>query len=191
MQLPQIRLQSRFVQIGLNIQQPKQEIEQPQAIQSIEQPQANMTMETTPGQLTIDQTKAREDLDLKNLSKRVEEFAQNGYQDWLSGLARRAEQGRELAAIENGGNPIAAQARQNSERPEKQFNIGWIPSYGSVKLNYEPGKVNIQVEQQRPVISAETRKPIHTYTPGKVTPEITQNNSLDIDFINLFPEKSE
>ncbi|MDF9758883.1 hypothetical protein OKW24_000656 [Peribacillus simplex] len=41
MQIPQIRLQSTSMKIGLNIEQPVQQIEQKAADQSIEQPQAS------------------------------------------------------------------------------------------------------------------------------------------------------
>jgi hypothetical protein len=184
MKIPQLRLESTFIRLGLNIEKPVQEIQQPQAIQSIEQPQAKLEIETTPGKLTIDQTKAREDVDLKSLSVRVAEFAQNGYQDWLSGLGRRAAEGSELMKIENGGNPIPGQAKANSEGPEKQFNIGWLPSHFSVKLQYEPAQVNINATPQKPIISAETQKPIHHYTPGKVTPQVLEKNSLTIDFVS-------
>lgn len=191
MQIPQIRLQSTFMRTGLQIQQPIQQIEQPQAQQSIQQPQAVLEIETTPGRLTIDQTKAREDMDLKSIRKRIEEFAQNGYQDWLKGLERRAVQGNELMKIENGGNPLASQAKENGEKPMLPFNIGWIPSYFSVKIQYEPAKVNINVKPQKPIIDAEIRKPIHEYTPGKTNVEVIEKNSLDVDFENLFPEKNE
>lgn len=183
--IPQIRLESNFVRMGLNIEKPQQEIEQPSAIQSIQQPMAILEIETIPGRLTIDQTKAREDVDLKSIGRRVEEFAQNGYQDWLNGLGRRATQGRELMEIEIGGNPIANQGKVNNERPEKQFNIGWIPSHFSVVIQYEPAKVNIDAQPQKPKIDVEIRKPVHNYTPGKVSTEILEKNSLSIDFINI------
>ncbi|MBT2687165.1 hypothetical protein J7I93_03100 [Bacillus sp. ISL-47] len=185
MNVPQIRLESNFIRLGLNIERPMQEISQPPAVLSIQQPKAILEIETAPGKLTIDQTKAREDVDLKSIGRRIEEFAQNGYQDWLKGLERRAAQGTELMRIENGGNPIAYQAKENSEGLPKQFNIGWIPSHNSVKVNYEPAKVNVKAQPQKPKIDVEIRKPIHNYTPGKVTAEILEKNSLSFDFINL------
>ncbi|WP_409302834.1 DUF6470 family protein [Peribacillus sp. SCS-155] len=191
MQLPQIRLQSNFIKTGLDIQQATQQIEQPQAKQSIQQPQALIEIRTSPSKLTIDQTKAREDIDLKSIAKRIEEFAQNGYQDWLKGMERRALQGREMMEIENKGNPIAIQTKENSEKPMVPFNIGWIPSYNSVKLAYEPAKVDIRITPQKPIIEVEIRKPVHEYTPGHTKVEVLEKNTLDIDFINLFPEKSE
>ncbi|MGE1162803.1 DUF6470 family protein [Peribacillus simplex] len=189
MQIPQIRLQSTSMKIGLNIEQPVQQIEQKAADQSIEQPQAILEIRTAPGKLTIDQSQAREDMDLKSLSKRVEEFARQGYQDWLAGMARRAQQGTELRHIEKGGNALAEQARQNSKGPEKQFNLGWIPSHFSVKLDYQPAQVEIEATAQKPIIDARINRPNHTYTPGSADVEILQENALDIDFINLFPDE--
>lgn len=189
MQIPQIRLQSAPMKIGLNIEQPVQQIEQKEAVQSIQQPQAILEIQTTPGKLTIDQSQAREDMDLKSLSRRVDEFAQQGYQDWLAGMARRAQQGTELRHIEKGGNALAEQARQNSKGPEKQFNLGWIPSPFSVKLDYQPAEVKIESTAQKPNIDAQVNRPNHTYTPGSVDIEILQKNALDIDFINLYPDE--
>ncbi|MFP3508785.1 DUF6470 family protein [Peribacillus sp. SIMBA_075] len=189
MQIPQIRLQSTSMKIGLNIEQPVQQIEQKAADQSIEQPQAILEIRTAPGKLTIDQSQARGDMDLKSLSKRVEEFARQGYQDWLAGMARRAQQGTELRHIEKGGNALAEQARRNSKGPEKQFNLGWIPSHFSMKLDYQPAQVEIEATAQRPIIDARINRPNHTYTPGSADVEILQKNALDIDFINLFPDE--
>ncbi|MDF9758884.1 hypothetical protein OKW24_000657 [Peribacillus simplex] len=128
-------------------------------------------------------------MDLKSLSKRVEEFVRQGYQDWLAGMARRAQQGTELRHIEKGGNALAEQARQNSKGPEKQFNLGWIPSHFSVKLDYQPAQVEIEATAQKPIIDARINRPNHTYTPGSADVEILQKNALDIDFINLFPDE--
>lgn len=164
MQIPQIRLQSTSMKIGLNIEQPVQQIEQKAADQSIEQPQAILEIRTAPGKLTIDQSQAREDMDLKSLSKRVEEFARQGYQDSLAGMARRAQQGTELRHIEKGGNALAEQARQNSKGPEKQFNLGWIPSHFSVKLDYQPAQVEIEATAQKPSLMLESiDRTIHTH----------------------------
>lgn len=189
MQIPQIRLQTNPMKIGLNIDQPVQQIEQKAAVQSIQQPQAIMEIQTTQGKLTIDQSQAREDMDLKSLSRRVDEFAQQGYQDWLAGMARRAQQGTELRHIEKGGNALAEQARQNSKGPEKKFNLGWIPSHFSVKLDYQPAEVKIEATAQKPIIDAQVNRVNHTYTQGSVNVEILQKNALDIDFINLYPDE--
>lgn len=190
MQLPQIRLESNFIKTGLTIEKPVQTIEQPKALQSIEQPAAILEIETSPGKLLIDQTDARADVDLKSVSRRIKESAQNGYQDWLNGLARRARQGRALMSIHKGGNPIVAHAKENSQGDVKQFNIGWIPSHFSVKLQYQPAEVKIHVEPQKPKVDTEIQKPIHQYTPGNVEVGVLDENFLSIDFINIFPDNN-
>jgi hypothetical protein len=185
MQLPQIRLESTFAKIAIKTTPPVQEIKQPLAELDLQQPPVEMKIETTPAKLTIDQTKAWEDMDLKHIFRRIEEFAQQGYEDWLEGMARVSRQGDELMRIEDGGNPIAEQAKENSEDPIYDFNIGWIPSLFSVKTNFEPAKVHIDVKVHQPIIRAKINKPMIHYTPGKVTIDLAQRNSLKIDFVNL------
>lgn len=189
MHLPQIRMESTFARLGLQIEKPVQRLEQPKADISMQQPKAILQMEMTPGKLSIDQTKAWNDMDLKSVRKRVEEFAQLGYQDCLEGMARRAQQGDELMKIEHKGNVIQAQAKENSERPYKQLHLGWIPSLFSVDIHYEPGTLTLEAEAQNPIVDVQINKPIHDYTPGKVSPYIEEWNSLDIDFVYLFDEK--
>jgi hypothetical protein len=185
MRLPQIRLESTFAQIAIKTIAPVQEIEQLPAELDLQQPPAEITIETTPSKLTIDQTKAWEDMDLKHISRRIEEFAQQGYEDWLEGIARVSRQGDELMRIEEDGNPIADQAKENGEDPIYDFNIGWIPSLFSVRTNFEPAKVHIDVKVNKPINNTKINKPIINYTPGKVTIELAQRNSLKIDFVNL------
>ncbi|CAH0344852.1 DUF6470 family protein [Bacillus sp. CECT 9360] len=185
MQFPQIRLQSQPALIEIQTKPSNQSIEQPGPLIDIQQPPAELTIERVPSKLTIDQTKAREDVDLKSIAKRKEEFAEQGYQDFLAGIARRRQDGDELMRIEYKGNPIAAQAKRNSEKPPSEFNIGWIPGGNSVKLSYEPGRVNIQVKVNKPIINSEVRKPVHSYTPGEVAVRLKQYQSLKIDFENL------
>ncbi|KEZ52144.1 DUF6470 family protein [Metabacillus indicus] len=183
MNIPQIRLESRFAKIGIETVNAKLSIEQKPADLSIQQPKVELTIRTTPGKLTIDQSKAREDVDLKHISKRIEEAAEMGRQDLLSGIARRIRQGDEQMRIENGGRPLTAQAKANSERPEKQFNIGFIPSHFSVKLDYQPAEVEIDVKTNEPVIESTPNKPIIEYETGDVNIHLSERNQLKIDFV--------
>lgn len=89
MNFPQIRLQSQNALIEMTTTLSKQSIEQPSAVLDLQQPKAELTINRTPSMLSIDQSEARADVDLKSIRKRVEEFARNGYQDWLNGLARK------------------------------------------------------------------------------------------------------
>ncbi|MRH41972.1 hypothetical protein GH741_04695 [Aquibacillus halophilus] len=185
MQFPQIRIQSQNAQIQINQTAGQQTIQQPKAIQSIQQPNAELTINHTPSKLSIDQTQAWADMDLKSVFRRIAEAAQDGKQAVYQGTARRIRQGTELMKIENGGNPIARQAQANSEGAPKQFNIGWIPSAGSVKIDYQPSQVDIRITPRKPVINTQAQKPITNYQPGSVDISLHQRNQLNIDFVNL------
>lgn len=185
MKLPQIRLESKSALIGIETQNAKVNMQQPKADLDLQQPKAELTIVRTPSKLTIDQTAAREAVDLKSVAKRVEEFALNGKKDLLSGIGRRAQEGMELMKIESKGNPLVEQAKRNSERPEKQFNIGFIPPPFSVKINYEPTKLDIDWKIQKVINNTKTNKPIIEYEPGKVNISMQQKNSLRIDFVNV------
>ncbi|MBD8004670.1 DUF6470 family protein [Bacillus norwichensis] len=183
--MPQIQMESVKGQIGIRTIPASQSIEQPKVIVEIQQPPAEMQIEKTSSKLTIDQTKAWEDMNLKSLPRVMEEFAQEGRSKAMEGTARRAEEGDELMRIENGGNPMPGIAKRNSERPEASFNIGFIPSPFSVKLNYEPAILNIQWMRREPIIQVQPQKPIIDYQSGKVDIFMEREPSLKIDFINL------
>ncbi|NMH68883.1 hypothetical protein HF072_08795 [Bacillus sp. RO3] len=185
MNVPRIRLQSTSAAITIRTTPGRMDIEQPPAQLDIQQPQAKMEIERKPSKLTIDQTEARADMDLKSARRRIEEYSRQGYEDWLSGLARVAQDGDELMMIENGGDAIAAQAKRNSEAPMYDFNIGWIPSAGSVNINYEPGSVKVNVEPQKVINHTRKQKPNIHYTPAQVEVSLKRYADLQIDFDHL------
>jgi Family of unknown function (DUF6470) len=185
MDFPQLRMQSIKGVLGLSITKAIQQIQQPQADMTIKQRSAELDIETTPGKLTIDQTQAWEDMNLMHIFKRIDEFARNGYQDWLSYLAKASSQGDQLMRIENKGNPLISQAKHNSENPILDYNVGFIPSAFSVKMNYRPAKVNINWKIHQPDINVRINRPRHYYKPGEVKGEMKQMPSLHIEVIGL------
>ncbi|PAV31017.1 hypothetical protein CIL05_04725 [Virgibacillus profundi] len=186
MRLPQIRMESQMAKIQIQQTPGKQEIQQPNAKTSIQLPKAQVSMSTTPSKLQIDQTKAWEDMNLMHITKRNDKFAQEGVQAIKEGMARRAQQGSQLMKIENNGNPIASQAIANGYDGKKNLGIKFIPSHFSVKINYQPSEVHINVQTNKPVIEATIRKPEHIYKKGSVDISMQQYQELEIDFINLF-----
>jgi Family of unknown function (DUF6470) len=185
MDLPYLRMESKFGQLGLNITKSEQSIEQPLAEITIEQPNAKLLIERIKGKLSIDQSKAWEDMDLKSINKRIEEFAANGFQDNMEGIARAAQQGDQLMRIEDKGNVIAMQAKNNSRSREFEFNIGWIPSLFSVRISYDPSKLNIEWNIDKPIVTAKINKPQIDYIPGKVSGEMLQYPELNIEVVGL------
>jgi hypothetical protein len=185
MQLAQIRLQSSPSTISLKTTQPIQSIEQSKAVVQLEQPPAEMNIEHRHSFLSIDQLEARSDMDLKSIGRRISDAADQGYQDWLSGLARVAQEGDNLAHIERGGHPIGEHAKQNSQSQIYDYNIAFVPSSGSVKLDYDPGELSIDWNIHKPENNSYVQPANISYTPGNVQVNLDKYASLNIDFANL------
>jgi hypothetical protein len=185
MQFAQIRLQSNPSTISLKTTQPVQSIEQSKVVLDIKQPPAEMNIERRPSFLSIDQSEARADMDLKSIGRRVSDAKDQGYQDWLSGLSRVAQEGDDLAHIERGGHPIAEHAKQNSQSQIYDYNIAFVPSAGSVKIDYDPGDLSIDWTVHKPENNSYVQPANISYTPGSVQVNLEKYASLKIDFENL------
>ncbi|WP_017470757.1 DUF6470 family protein [Amphibacillus jilinensis] len=182
MRLPQVRLQSQQALISIETEHAQVQIQQPKATQEIQQPEAEVTINTTPSRLTIDQSQAWYDMGLKSVKQAHQDEAKRGYQKVLQGIARRVNDGNEQMKIENGGTPLISQAVRHAYKPDKQFNIGWIPSTFAVKTDYQPAEVDIRVNVNAPLIRNTPNNPIMSYSPGYARTGIRQENDLQVDF---------
>ncbi|UOQ94398.1 DUF6470 family protein [Halobacillus shinanisalinarum] len=181
MSISKVQIHTTEARIGINVQTGKQTIRQHKVEQSIQQPKADMTIRQRPGKLTIDQTKAWHNLDLKNVLVRTEELVGEARQIWLEGIARVSREGDELMRIEDGGNPIAAHAKQNAGF-EFTMQPGGRPVYDLVDFNYVPGEAEISVDPQDPIIKAQPREPEISYQSGNVDIYMKQYGDIQIDW---------
>lgn len=180
MPISQLQMQSTMARLGHQVTPARQEIVQTPANLSIEQPKADLQINTSPPTLTIDQTQAWEEMNLKSIFRLNEQFSQEGYQAWLEALAANAQEGDQLMRIENGGGAIAQLAKQNSDTPYYESRLTFIPSTGSVKIQIEPGAIQIDAMPRKPVIQVQTHKPDIQYTPGNVKFYMEQYQSLNM-----------
>lgn len=186
MQFPQIRMQSQMAQVEIHTKDAKQHIQQPKAEITIQQPPAEISIRTKPGKLTIDQTQAFADMNLIPILQWNDQNAEKGNRAIIEGIGRRAREGRELMEIENGNSALTEQAKRRSTREMKALGITFIPSHFSVKTNYEPAEVEIDVQQNRPIFEAETyQRAILDYEPWSVETMLKQRAELDISFVNI------
>lgn len=182
MNIPQLQIQTTPGRLALNIEKPVQQIEQPRATLDIQQPAATLEISTTKPQLSLDTTVVREDIDMKSVFKRSEEYAQLGRQGASEGTARRAEEGQQLLRIENGGNVLADLAKQNGTPPPAPLGFRFVANRSKIQMSFSQGSITINATPQKPIINAQTNKPIHTYSPGKVTVQMEPYPSIQIDW---------
>lgn len=183
MNFPQLQIRTTDAKLGLNIEKPNQVIRQPKATQHIEQPAATVEMHTTRGVMKIDSSQARRDVGMISPLESSSRYASAGRQKVMQGIARRASEGRQMMDIAHNLNAVASIAKKNTFPTPSKLGIDFIPSVGSVKLDYTPAKLDINVQTQNVKISTQANKPIHDYTPGSVSGYMLQNPSIEIDFI--------
>jgi hypothetical protein len=183
MQLPQIQLHQTFAQIGLRITPPVQEIEQTPAELLIKQIPATMNIERKPCHLEIDQEQLWNELNFKSNSVFSEDMAEFAKQEGLEAISEISQEGDQLAAIDKKTDAITAIVTSKANPGPAEFNIAFIPSYGSVKINYTPTELSIDWKKGGAEIQVTPHKPNHTYTPGKTEIYLRQMQSLQIDFV--------
>ncbi|SOB91038.1 hypothetical protein SAMN05880501_101254 [Ureibacillus xyleni] len=186
MDFPKLQIRKTDIKLDMQIHDPIQRISQPKATQTIEQPAAIIEISSKEAQLKIDSSQARRDLGLLGPLESLEKYSKDGKQAQLKMIAKTAQEGRQMmmsAGKGQGRSIIANIAKQNHGPHRTPINIKFIPSIGSVKIDYVPGNLDINVTPQKPRIDAQVNKPIHDYKQGKVTHDVVQRPSIDIDFI--------
>lgn len=178
---PQLQISTTRGVLGLRTTPGIQEIEQPRAILSQQQPAAIIEMSTTNPQFSHDTTEIRAEMGRMSVLRSTEEFAKLGKQGAMEGIGRRAEQGRQLMDIASGSNVIKHQAIENGYSPMKALGIKFIPDRFKLQMSIQPGTLDINIEPQKPINEVTIQKPVYRYTPGKVTGEMEQWPSIQID----------
>ncbi|MCD5325910.1 MULTISPECIES: DUF6470 family protein [Pontibacillus] len=186
MKTPQIQIQTTLAKIGLTIQNAKHTYKQRPAEQQIQQPKADLSIKQESPKLSINQTKAWQNIGLKSVFVRAEEYASHAKQKGLEHIATMAQEGDELMRIENGGNPIASQAKRTVEGLwDFTINPGGRPAYELVDLSFNTGRATIDVKRNEPILRATRNEPQFQYERGQVTARIEQYSDVNIDFKNL------
>src|SRR5690625_3396033 len=186
MKVPQIRMESQLARIGMQQQFASLKIEQPKADINVEQQAAKLEISAPLGQLIIDQSQAWEETHLMSTPRLIEKQGQEAIQIAAEGTARRAEQGTQLMKIEQDIDLIVQHAQENGFRQQKTLSLKYMPSPFSVKIDYIPADVDLEVTTESPTINTKPNKPIISYEQGILDIYMEQYESLDIDYVNLF-----
>ncbi|QEK13561.1 hypothetical protein FQB35_02390 [Crassaminicella thermophila] len=159
------------------------EIKQPKAdvTLNIEHPKLEIHSEQV--KVQIDQYPCRAEEGLKNYIDLTKDNAAFAKQKAMEGIARIVSQGNQLAAIQNGGNPIADQAEENAYNLfDKEFNFDLIPK-SRPKIDFIGGKVDIKFIEGKVKPQVKVNKPIINYTVGKFEIYLRQKNSINIEYV--------
>lgn len=185
MQLPRLELHNTFAQLGVQKKNASIEIRQPKAELNYNQPQPSMEIHKSASKLEIDQTEAFADANLKHPFRNIKEWAERAKQKILQSLAEKANEGDRLMKIEERSESVIPEiARQESETPPKQFNIGFMPSStDKVKISYQPSEIKIKMNTEPMKFDVTTNGPVIKYHPGDFNIYLKQKASLNIQAV--------
>lgn len=188
-----ITINQTYARIGIERTPFRLEMESQQAKLEFRQKHAKINIDTELPRIEIDQYECFASAGLKGTSDLAREAAQRGYQQAIEYIGKVAADGDMLAAIENGGNPIADIAARDAY-PQHEFNVDFIPKArpkitvrGGIKFDPErnaeganngvdgtfiPGYLNIK------------------FTPSRIRVYMAQYNSITIkyqgDYIDIY-----
>ena len=185
MQLPRLELHKTFAKLGIEKRNATLQIRQPQADLTYNQPQPEVKMHKTEGKLTIDQTEAFADAGLKHPFRMTKEQFFKSKQKVLQSLAAKAAEGDQLMKIENQSSSVIPQiAKNKSESPQKEFNIGFVPSSMSkVKIHYQPSEIKMSVNLENFKLRVKPNKPIIKFNEGDLQIYLKQKANLRIQAV--------
>lgn len=184
MQIPKIRMESTFAQLGLNINKPVQEIKQPKAEMNLRQAPATVSIEQGRTILQIDSSQARANIGIMTSMQFSDSSAAYGKQKAMQAIAEKSQEGDRLMRIYTKENAIAEIGREKGLRV---LEGGYTPPAAStddgVNISAEFKPVVIDVQRNGMRMDPVLRSPELSYTPGKVEPYMIQYNSLKIDVV--------
>lgn len=191
MNLPYLELSSTFAQIGLNVQRPPMTIHQPNADVDIRQTHAdNVQITRENGKLYIDQSEAFASIDHIPPLQRALNFYAKSIPKAHEFIAKMRREGDRLMKIENGGNPIAEIAAEESKLIEHEVAFRLAPKPLSVKIHYEPGEFRVDVNPDRIDIKVQKNEPQITIPKWQTEAYIRQKNSLTIRVVGLHVDRA-
>ncbi|MGG4461150.1 DUF6470 family protein [Brevibacillus porteri] len=184
MQIPQLRMESTFAQLGLNINKPVQSIKQPQAEMNLSQTPAELTIVQGKTKLQIDSSQARANIGIMTSMQFSDTNAAYGREKWLQSISEKSQEGDRLMRIYTKENAIAQIGREKGLRV---LEGGYRPPSTSndegVDVSFQAVPATINVKRNGMSIHPVTRPPELSYTPGKIEPYTIQYNSLKISVV--------
>lgn len=99
MQIPQLRMESSFAQLGLNTIKTTHEIKQPQAEMNLRQQPAELMIEQARTDLQIDSSQARANIGIMTSMQFSDNIASYGRQKAMQAIVEKSQEGDRLMRI--------------------------------------------------------------------------------------------
>ncbi|MDO3412082.1 DUF6470 family protein [Saccharibacillus sp. CPCC 101409] len=177
--IPQIQIRQTPALLGMETTKGEMSIRQPKPEMHQETDREQWDIEQYKPELTIDQSRARSAYTGGTVLEMNSRLTAGFQQNFLQGLADRAQMGNQLAAIQKPGNTIAEIYGGDDKPfplpefrgPASMANVDVHFEVRPTRIDFTPAKVNIRIDTAAPEIN---------YDPGKLSIYLLQKNSLEI-----------
>lgn len=178
-----IEITSQRAILGLKTNNATLELTQNHQSLDLQSSLPQVRVEGTLPKVEIDSYQPRAEAGLKGNLDMLKETSQIARQAWLQGIGKNADQGTEMANIQNGGNPIVSQAEYNAYTQfEREWNMGTVPR-SKPDIQVIEGQLDIQVIEGE--VNNNTQK-VDTemqYSRGNVEKYMEQYNSINFEVV--------
>jgi len=179
LQIPQIQIRQQYARIGIDADPGRLEMRQPAATLEMRTTKPKVLIEQPKGDLHIDQSKAWDALGLGGSLHVMDTIYSSARDIAMQGIAKIVDRGNRLAAIHEGGNPIADIGLEASYR-FREYDFAGEASFDNVDIRYTARKSEIKVEEGAVQIESRPNRPEIAYHRGKLDVYLLQRGQLTI-----------
>ncbi len=177
-----IRIEQQYAIVGLHTTRPRMSIRQPKGQLEIRRIPLDLGIHSEHPLVQIDQSRCFEEAGRKGIFALIADLKQYAYNQVMAAIAETAAEGDRLAAIQNGGNPIADIAFEKGLEEEHYFNVVSMPR-SRPGIDFKGGKVTYNVTGGKVEIRFTPRKPAVDVALGDVEVGYSQEPYIKIDYV--------
>ncbi|MDD3269963.1 MAG: DUF6470 family protein [Syntrophomonadaceae bacterium] len=150
-----IKINQQAALIGLNIQKPQVKLSITPPKENVSYSMAEVRVSSSDPKVWVDMTQVWADIGLKDIKQFSSYTVSLGRSVSMEGIARRVQEGRSLAAIDEGGTVAGVVKSRVRAEAECPFTIAFIPEHApeitpeveNLEIEAQPGGVSLSCEQ--------------------------------------------
>lgn len=176
-QLPIVKIDQKYAKLGIDADLGTQSIKQPRPTMEMHVERPKQTIEQPRGQLTIDQSKAWDAMARGGNLLVMHRIYSQAREIAMQGIAKIVENGNRLAAIHEGGNPLADIASQ-TRVSFSEYQIAGPASFLNVQIRFDRQPPIIRAEDGKVHMNTRINPVQHSYKRGKLVFSMLQYPSV-------------
>lgn len=178
----ELSISQQYGKIGLDIQKPQIKLNTTMPRENVSYNFPKVIITSPDPKVRIDQTQCRVDMGARNPRDYGAYIASKGQSKVMEGIARRAQEGDTLAAIDKGSSIVGVIASRRQQAMQCECNIAFIPEHPP-QVEAEVGKMELNVEAGGASVSAQLGSVENNAIWAKVGMYLLQKPAIDVEWV--------